>query len=69
MHRYNIQATKMEKIMPRRFHVDRKPCHTTQIITDRKLAIKSIARNDPDFKIYTDGSEINDKIRASTVLY
>ena len=69
MHRYDIQPAKMEKIMPRIFHVDWKPHHTTQIITDRKLAIRSIACDDPDLKIYTDGSGINDKIRASAVLY
>ena len=53
--------------MPRRFHADWKPHHTTQIITDRKLTIRSVAHNDPDLKIYTDGS--NDKIGASAILY
>ena len=52
----------MEKIMPRRFHASWKPHHTTQIITDRKLAINSIACDNPNLKIFTDGSPINDKI-------
>ena len=59
----------MKKIMPRRCHASWKPCHTTQIITDRKLAINSIACDNPDLKIFTDRSGINDKIGASTVLY
>ena len=55
--------------MPRRFHASWKPQLTIQIITDRKLAINSIACDDPDLKIFTDRSGINDKIGASAVLY
>ena len=68
MHRYGIQSTTMEKIMPRRFHAGWKPHYTTQIITDRELAINLITHDDPDLKIYTDRSGINDKMRASAVL-
>ena len=69
MHRYSIQPATMEKITPRRFHADWKPCHVIQIIEDRKLTIRLIAHDNPDLKIFTDGSGINDKIGASAVLY
>ena len=69
MHRYGIQPATMEKITPRRFHADWKPHHVIQIIKDRKLTIRSIAHDNPDLKIFTDGSGINDKIGASAVLY
>ena len=69
MHRYSIQPATMEKITLRRFHADWKPRHIIQIIKDRKLAIRLIAHDNPNLKIFTDSSGINDKIRASAVLY
>ena len=69
MHRYSIQPATMEKITLRRFHADWKPRHIIQIIKDRKLAIRLIAHDNPNLKIFTDSSGINDKIRASTILY
>ena len=40
-----------------------------KIIPDKEEAINDIAQDDPDLKIFTDGSAMNDKIGASAVLY
>ena len=69
MHRYNIEPGHMEKIHAVRHHMNWKPNLTMTIIPDKEEAINDIAQDDPDLKIFTDGSGMNDKIGASAVLY
>ena len=69
MHRFNIKPDHMEKIQAVRHHTHWKPSFTMTITPDKEQAMINITQDNPDLKIFTDGSSMNDKICASTVLY
>ena len=69
MHRYNIHPENIETITAVRFNPHWKPDLTTQIITNPDDAIESIAQDNPDMKVFTDGSGMEKHIGASMVLY
>ena len=59
----------MKKIQAVQHHTNWKLNLTMTIIPDKEEAINDIAQDDPDLKIFTNGSGMNDKIGTSMVLY
>jgi ribonuclease HI len=69
MHRYGIQPKKTETIEAVRFGTRWIPGLATEMIDDIDRAIESIRDDDPDIKVFTDGSGMEGKIGAAAVLY
>jgi len=69
MHRYNIHPENIETITAVRFDPHWKPDLTMQIITNLDNVIESIAQDNPDVKVFTNGSGMENHIGASAVLY
>jgi len=69
MHRYRIQPNKIEKINAVQFNTRWKPSTTTEVITRTDKAIAAIQNNNPDVKVFTNGSGMNGKIGAAAILY
>ena len=69
MHRYGIQPHKTETIEATHFDTGWKPSITTEVITTTDEAIAAIQNDNPDVKVFTDGSGMEGKIGAAAVLY
>ena len=69
MHRYGIQPHKVETIEAVCFDTGWKPGLTTKVITDTDKVIEEIQNDNPDVKVFTDGSGMEGKIGAAAVLY
>jgi hypothetical protein len=52
-----------------RFDTRWKPKITTEVTSDTDKAIEAIQRDNPDVKVFTDGSGMDRKIGAAAVLY
>ena len=69
MHKYNIQPAKMETIKATRFETNWKPNIKIHIASSVDEAIGDIQNDNPDVKVFTDGSGMDGKIGAAAVLY
>jgi len=69
MHRYGIQLHNIETINAAHFNTRWKPGITTEVITGTDKVIESIQNDNPDVKVFTDGSGMDGKIGAAAVLY
>jgi hypothetical protein len=69
MHRYGIQLNKIETINAVCHNTRWKPGVTTEVITGTDEAIEAIQNDNPDVKVFTDGSGMDRKIGATAVLY
>ena len=69
MHRYGIQPRGFETINAVRFDTRWKPKITTEVTPDTDKAIEAIQRDNPDVKVFADGSGMDGKIGAAAVLY
>ena len=69
MHRYGIKPEKIETIETIRFDTRWTPSVMTEIIMDPDKAIESILNNNPDVKVFTDVSGMENRIGASAALY
>jgi hypothetical protein len=56
MHRYSIKLEQIETIKAVRFNMHWTLTISTKIIMDPDKAIESISNDNPDMKIFTDGS-------------
>jgi len=63
------RARKIKTIKARRFNTQWMPKVTTKIITNPDDAIEVIQNDNPDVKVFTDGSRMEGWIGASMVLY
>jgi ribonuclease HI/endonuclease/exonuclease/phosphatase family metal-dependent hydrolase len=69
MHRFNIKPGSTEKVQAVRHQANWKSDISTSIPTNGERAMEVIDRDDPDLKIFTDGSGMDDNIGASAVVY
>jgi hypothetical protein len=69
MHRYNIQLQNMETIKAACFDTKWTPKVTAKIASNTEDAIENIEQDNPDVKVFMDGSEMEGKIGAVAVLY
>ena len=69
MHRYGIQPHNIETINAVRFNTRWKPGITKEVITGTDEVIEAIQNDNPDVKVFTDGSGMDRKIGAAAVLY
>ena len=69
MHRYSIKPEQVKTIEAVRFNTHWMPAILTEIIMNVDEAIESISNDNPDVKVFTDGSEMERRIGASVALY
>ena len=69
MHRYKIQPKLIETIKATRHDIKWKPNITIKIAGNADDAIKELENDNPDIKVFTDGSGMDNKIGAAAVLY
>jgi len=69
MHRYGIQPCNIKTINAVRFDTRWKLKIITEVTPDTDKAIEAIQRDNPDVKVFTDGSGMDGKIGAAAVLY
>jgi ribonuclease HI len=69
MHRFNISPKNIETIKITRHNLNWRPTIRTKIAGNADDAIKDLERDDPDIKVFTDGSGLNNTIGAAAVLY
>jgi hypothetical protein len=69
MHKYNIQPAKMETIKATQFETNWKLNIKINIASSIDEAIEDIQNDNPDIKVFTDGSGMDGKIGAAAVLY
>jgi hypothetical protein len=69
MHRYNIQLQNMETIKAACFDTRWTPKVMAKIASNAEDAIENIEQDNPDVKVFTDGSGMERKIGPAVVLY
>jgi hypothetical protein len=69
MHRYGIQPHNIKTISAVRFNTRWKVQFGTEVIPDTDKAIEAIRHNNPDVKVFMDGSGMDRKIGVAAVLY
>lgn len=69
MHRYSIKPEQVKTTEAVRFNTHWMPAILTEIIMNVDEAIESISNDNPDVKVFTDGSEMEQRIEASVALY
>ena len=69
MHRYNIKPQQIEIIKTVHHDLNWRPNIKIKIAENFKDAIKDSETDNPDIKVFTDGSGMNGKIGAAAVLY
>ena len=69
MHAFGIQLQKIETIKVARQSTKWKPCIKVQIAKNKDDTIKETHEDNSDIKVFTDGSGMEGKIGAATVLY
>jgi hypothetical protein len=69
IHRYNIKPQNVETIKAVRFDTIWKPKVTAKIASNADIAIENVDQDNPDVKVFTDGSGMEGKIGAAAVLY
>jgi hypothetical protein len=69
MHRYQICPKEIETIKAIQYTTDWTPRNTTYIASDEHEAIRNLEQDEPDVKVFTDGSGMQGTIGAAAVLY
>ena len=69
MHRYKIHPQLIETIKANRHNLDWTPNVITRIAANADDAITELEHDNPDIKVFTDGSGMDNKIGAAAVLY
>ena len=66
---FKLETTKLETIIPPAQLKKTTPNYTTKIANTREDSIEHEKRDDADFKVFSDGSGINNGIGAAAVIY
>jgi ribonuclease HI len=69
MHRYDIKPQTIETIKAVHFNTRWKPMIKTKVANSIDGAITDAEHDDPDVKVFTDGSGMDGKISAAAILY